>query len=108
MFMMIKGTTGVFSIIMPTVANLAISFKSKGQEQGCVHNAWQEYSNLCCCPLLTDTFAVIWSTVIIHWLTSTPPDLECRPVIHTSSSYYTSSTVSRVPPSRQGQYVEMH
>ena len=34
MFMMIKGTMGALSIIMPTVANLAILFKLNGHEQG--------------------------------------------------------------------------
>ena len=38
MFMMVKRTTGALSTIMPTVANLAISFKLKGHEQGYVHN----------------------------------------------------------------------
>ena len=60
------------------------------------------------CLLETDRFTVTWSTIIIHWRTSTPPEYGNSPVIHTSSSYYSSSTVSRVPQGRQGQYVEIH
>ena len=113
LFLLVKSTIGAIAIIIPTIINLALLFRTHGHELSwlCLTICTIDGSCLDALPfplcLIANETLVTWSTIIVHWLTANPPDLEHKPGRHTVM--LPNGTVHTQPifAGSHGQYYEM-